>query len=201
MSRLIYVYAMLLLTLAACNLQTTTPVPSATAADAPTNQPTRTTIPEQIAQPTPLPIQLTTVNDPNAPTMPPLGITATVQPVGQQEPTTTPQVVPTQSLPTMTDTPQPEAIVFPDEYPDRKVVTVRSGVTLVVDYEVVINNPGRGMVFLVVRDPIGADVARVRFTESETGELDIQTETGGEYEILVAIENLSGRYSTSYSTR
>lgn len=188
----------LALVLAACNLNNPageTPSSTPTEAEAsPTFTLTLDSAPLDTFSPTPL-IQLTDVATPipgtprSAPTLP------GIAPVGvRPEDVTAAPTIPANT----TATPE---IVFPQNFPDRYEVDVNTGQTLVVNYEVVINNPGRGRVFIVVRDPAGQDIWRLVVTETTTESADVPTSTGGTHEILVAVENLSGRYSVTFARR
>lgn len=192
---------LLLVCLPACNLNRpseTTPTPEAVE-PSPTDEPTATPVPAQ-------PIQLTDVVTPvppipgtprAAPTLPLIPqMTATLIPVGvrPEDVTATPNVLPTGISPT------PD-IVFPQNYPDRYEVSVSAGQTIVVNYDVVINNPGRGRVFMVVRDPAGQDIWRLVVTETMTDSEEVPASRGGTHVILVAVENLNGRYSVSFGRR
>jgi hypothetical protein len=92
-------------------------------------------------------------------------------------------------------------IAFPSNFPDQYEVQVGSGRIVVIIYEVIINNPGRGRVFLILRDPSGAIIWRLVVTESANTSVEIPVTSSGTYQIGAAVENLEGRYSVNFSVR
>lgn len=92
-------------------------------------------------------------------------------------------------------------IPFPATFQGGFPVTVRAGQTLILNYSVTIDNPGRGRVFFVLRDPSGADVWRLAVTETADTSADITISASGEHQLLVASEDLDGQYSISFDFR
>jgi hypothetical protein len=92
-------------------------------------------------------------------------------------------------------------IAFPSNFPDQYEVQVGSGRIVVINYEVIINNPGRGRVFLILRDPSGAIIWRLVVMESANTSVEIPVPSNGTYQIAAAVEDLDGRYSINFSVR
>lgn len=116
----------------------------------------------------------------------------------------TPASSPDLSLPPTAIAPAPEdadAALFPDTYPDVAEVQLRAGQTLIVNYDIQINNPDRGRVFIIVRDPTGAIIWRAMFSETVRASAEVPAETGGMYQVAAAIQNLSGSYQMSFDIR
>lgn len=211
---------MLMIALPACSLSggdddpTPAPEESATKLVVPTNalptdSPTRTTVPTIAATATAgggqvsvtiLP-QLNPTNT-NAPggggvsvtiqapvqTLPPPGggsVSVTIQ--AQATATAVPLASPTEASP------------WPETFRDRYEVTTGAGRTIIVDYNVVLNQPGEVIIF--VRDPNGEVIGGEIITETANTTLEVTTDVSGIHEILVAFERLPGSYAVSFSTR
>lgn len=187
--------------LSACNLNSTPDEqiePLATDTSTPQPSPTFTL--------TPLPIVPASATPINAqPTLIPLTTQGSenVAPVGvQSNPTANVGSTGGNTGQSASGTPEgTPSVPFPETFPDRYTATVGTGRTLLVNYLVELREAGVGRVFFVVRDPNGDEVARWLVTESVDDTEEIPAEVGGEYEVLVAFENLRGYYSVSFDTR
>jgi len=164
---------LLVLLLAACNLQQQPPTPTAQPTeadlDAPIDAspiPPAQTTPLPSLQPTPTQITLVTA------TLAPLPTPFNFSSVGPGQPTLDPALA--------------------DE---RYEIQVRDGATIGVNYEVIIG--ARGTVSMALQGPDGLVWQQV-FTASETGRAEVEIEQGGTYEILVNRESLDGSYSVSW---
>lgn len=91
-------------------------------------------------------------------------------------------------------------VAFPTVFQDQYPVNVSAGQTLVVNYNVTLNNTD-GRIFILVRDSANAEVSRFVVTETANDALEVEIATSGVHTILVAYENLDGNYSVSYEIR
>jgi hypothetical protein len=172
------------LLLAACNLEAAPEQPDTlpTEATAPSPVPTTT----QVQQPVDL--QLDSVTATTLP-LPEATITSPPGPAADHAELPAPDTSPTANIP------------FPQTFPDQHEVTIQQGRQLIINYDVIINNPGRGRVYLVVRDPAGETIWQLPVIQTESAAVEIEIQRSGTHEILAAVENLSGRYSLSYEQR
>ena len=194
--------------LSACNLNTT---PDEQVEPINTETPTLPPSPTFTLTPLPIiPASATPIVD-SAPTLIPLTTQSSMQtddcvvPVGQRVDTTATANVGSSggnvtTNNTESDTTGTPTGSFPATFSDRYTATVGAGRTLLVNYLVELRESGVGSVFFVVRDPNGDEVTRWVITESAEETEEIPVEIGGEYEILVAFENLRGYYSVDFDT-
>jgi len=181
----------LLLLLAGCNRG------SPTAPDWPTPTPEILEEPTNTPEDDPFEIIIPTVPDQTGPD-------------GVSAPTLDLSLPPT-AIPAGTDTggtdsgdPMPEdadAALFPDTYSEVSELQLRAGQTLIVNYDVQINNPDRGRVFVIVRDPAGEIIWRAMFSATVQASADVPIDTTGTYQVAGAFQNLSGTYELSYDIR
>ncbi len=90
---------------------------------------------------------------------------------------------------------------FPETFNDEYQISAGQGRIIYVTYEVVVNNPGTGRVFIEIRDPAGEAIGQLVLTETETAEYEVTTNTAGSHQLLVTSQNLRGYYSVGYGTR
>lgn len=91
-------------------------------------------------------------------------------------------------------------IAFPTVFQDQYPANVSAGRTLIVNYNVTLNNTA-GRIFILVRNPANAEISRLVVSETATDSLEVEVATSGIHTILVAYENLDGNYSVSYEIR
>ncbi len=161
---------MLLVVLAACNLQQVSP--TSTPISVTDQQPDigSTDIP---SQPTPLPLLSLTPNAVEQGGLPPTAV-----PLGS-----TPGVVGT-GVPTL------DSAAADDRYE----LQVRDGRTVGVNYNVTVT---QGSVTMTMQGPDGV-VWQKTFTTTENSRAEVTIQQGGTYEILVDINNFDGNYSISW---
>lgn len=204
--------AILIFLLTACNLTSPEIAPTVSATDTPQVLPTEAdTVPEPLpatatASPastvTAVPLQLTVASTQaqgSNSSVVPIGVRTTVAP-------NPPTVSPPTAASTSDQTPSGGAtatldIPFPTIFPSEHTVSLNTGRTLIVEYDVTIYNPGTGRVFLKVLDPTGKELHRMVITATEKSSVDIPVATSGEHTILAAPENLSGSYTVAYGFR
>lgn len=132
--------------------------------------------------------------------------TSTALPIGVRPPT---QQINTPAQPvltaTLSQTISPAVtesdIPFPETFNDQHEIQAGQGRTIYVNYEVVVNNPGTGRVFIEVRDPEGEAIGQLILSETTSDEFEVTTSTSGAHQLLVTSQNLRGFYSVSYGTR
>jgi len=144
-------------------------------------------------------------------------------PVGVGTPFTTATASPTATqraapqldlpLPTSTDATSPTAasgIALPplDDFIKQDNINLSATQILAITYTVALDNPGNERVFFVLLDPAGDIAWEHVSTESETDTAEIDITSNGIHELLVALQNASGRfgiidgnYSVQYELR
>lgn len=92
-------------------------------------------------------------------------------------------------------------VPFPTLYINSYSISAREGQTIYVNYEVTLDNPGQGQVFLLVLDPTGVEAGRLALSETKTDVLEVEAELTGAYILYVTPDNVRGNYATSFGTR
>ena len=119
-------------------------------------------------------------------------------PDGGSVPTPDLSLPPTAIVPETQSPGDADAALFPDTYSEVSELQLRAGQTLIVNYDVEINNPDRGRVFVIVRDPTGEIIWRAMFSATVRDSAEIPIDTAGTYQVAGAFQNLSGSYQLTY---
>jgi len=166
-------FLMALGVLSACNLESATPDPA-----------TETPLPSPLpAQPQPTepaeirPEPLDTLPSRRAPTLElPVGT-----PLGERAPTVVP---------------------FPETFRDVYEIQAQEDNIIIVNYIALMDAGNTGTVYLLLRDPDGADIWRLAVEETvREGVEEIPAVTSGTYQLLATSQNLDGTYSVSFDVR
>jgi hypothetical protein len=158
--------------LSACNLESATPDPVTETPPPSTPLPDRPTESTEIR-----PEPLDTLPSRRAPT---LGLPVGT-PLGERAPTVVP---------------------FPQTFRDEYEIQAREGNTIIVNYIALMDVGNTGTVYLLLRDPDGADIWRLAVEETvREGIEEIPAVTSGTYQLLATSENLDGTYSVSFGVR
>ncbi|GAB4516368.1 MAG: hypothetical protein OHK0046_21640 [Anaerolineae bacterium] len=109
-------------------------------------------------------------------------------------------LLPESPVPDLNNTSGAADFPFPSVFPFSYDIAAEAGETIIISYDVTVNNPEQGRVFFIVENPEGEVIGQLVVTETAIDTFEVEAERDGTYLLRAASQNLSGDFTVSYNT-